>query len=86
MIGASWSPLSHLHAARGTREGPSWLNGIPSESLLGRPLKAHIVAFRAGHSLDISLGKKIQTRIAMDELASRKDRIQSAEKVSASPV
>lgn len=46
--------------------------------LLGRPLKAHIVAFRAGHSLDISLGKKIQTRIAMDELATRKDRIEQA--------
>ncbi len=52
--------------------------------LLGRPLKAHIVAFRAGHSLDISLGKKIQTRIAMDELASRKERIERAEPVSIS--
>ena len=42
--------------------------------LLGRPVMAHIVAFRAGHSLDISLGKKIQTRIAMDELALRKEK------------
>lgn len=54
--------------------------------LLGRPLKAHIVAFRAGHSLDIALAKKIQTRIAMDELASRKDRIQRVGAASASSV
>lgn len=40
--------------------------------LLGRPIQAHIIAHRAGHALDVALDKKIQTAIAMDELARKK--------------
>ncbi len=42
--------------------------------LMGRPLQAHVIAHRAGHSLDVTLAKQILTRAAMDELASRKSR------------
>lgn len=40
--------------------------------LMGRPIQAHIIAFKAGHGLDVTLGRKILTRISMDELAARK--------------
>lgn len=40
--------------------------------LLGRPIEAHIIAHRAGHALDVALDKKIQTSIAMNELARKK--------------
>jgi UDP-3-O-[3-hydroxymyristoyl] N-acetylglucosamine deacetylase len=41
--------------------------------LMGRPLKAHIVAHKAGHSLDVNLAKRILTSAAMDELARRRE-------------
>lgn len=43
--------------------------------LIGRPIQAHIIAHRAGHTLDVALAKQILTRAAMDELASRKTRV-----------
>lgn len=42
--------------------------------LIGRPIQAHIIAHRAGHTLDVALAKQILTRAAMDELANRKTR------------
>lgn len=41
--------------------------------LLGRPLQAHIIASRAGHSLDVALDRNILESIALDELAQRRD-------------
>ncbi|MBI3395667.1 MAG: UDP-3-O-[3-hydroxymyristoyl] N-acetylglucosamine deacetylase [Spirochaetia bacterium] len=48
--------------------------------LMGRPLQAHVIAFKAGHNLDVNLGKRILTRVSMDELARRKARMDSPEK------
>jgi UDP-3-O-[3-hydroxymyristoyl] N-acetylglucosamine deacetylase len=41
--------------------------------LLGRPLHAHLIASRAGHTLDAALARKIYTQAAMDELSRRKE-------------
>ncbi|MCB1324666.1 MAG: UDP-3-O-[3-hydroxymyristoyl] N-acetylglucosamine deacetylase [Spirochaetales bacterium] len=41
--------------------------------LLGRPLIAHLIASRAGHALDVALGRKIYTQVAMNELQQRKE-------------
>ncbi len=40
--------------------------------LLGRPLKAHLIASKAGHTLDIALTRKILQHIEKDELYSYK--------------
>ncbi len=40
--------------------------------LLGRPLQAHLIAFRGGHGLDVALGRLILQRVALDELAQRR--------------
>ncbi len=40
--------------------------------LLGRPLMAHVIAFRAGHALDVALGRNILANLAGDELADRR--------------
>jgi UDP-3-O-[3-hydroxymyristoyl] N-acetylglucosamine deacetylase len=40
--------------------------------LLGRPLNAHIIASKAGHTLDAALAKKIAMRIALDEVATKR--------------
>lgn len=40
--------------------------------LLGRPLLAHIIAFRAGHALDVALGQEILANIELDELKSKR--------------
>ena len=40
--------------------------------LIGRPLKAHIIASKAGHTLDVALGKNILATLTMDELAERR--------------
>lgn len=42
--------------------------------LLGRPLLAHVIAFRGGHGLDVALGRLILQRAAMDELAARRSK------------
>ena len=36
--------------------------------LLGRPLEAHLIAFKAGHALDVALTRKILEHIEGDEL------------------
>ncbi len=41
--------------------------------LLGRPLRAHIIASRAGHALDVALCRNILDALASDELAARRD-------------
>lgn len=41
--------------------------------LLGRPLMAHIIAFRAGHALDVALGRNIIANLSGDELAGRRN-------------
>ena len=41
--------------------------------LLGRPLQAHIIASRAGHSLDVALDRNILEALSLDELAARRD-------------
>lgn len=40
--------------------------------LLGRPLQAHIIAFRAGHALDVALSRNILAALANDELSQRR--------------
>lgn len=40
--------------------------------LLGRPLLAHIIAFRAGHALDVALGQEILANLQMDELRNKR--------------
>ena len=42
--------------------------------LLGAPLKAHLIAFKAGHTLDISLARKILECMQGDELACYRNR------------
>lgn len=40
--------------------------------ILGRPLKAHIIASRAGHTLDIALARNIEAAISGDELGHKR--------------
>lgn len=41
--------------------------------LLGRPLLGHFIASRAGHALDVALGKNILAQMQSDELANRRN-------------
>lgn len=41
--------------------------------LLGRPLQAHIIASKAGHTLDVALDRNILSAVAHDELSLRRD-------------
>ena len=41
--------------------------------LLGRPLLAHVIAFRAGHALDVALGRNILANLTGDELMGRRN-------------
>lgn len=45
------------------------LDLIGDLSITGRPLTGHIVASKAGHALDVSLGKLIMSKITGDELS-----------------
>lgn len=40
--------------------------------LMGRPIQAHIIASKAGHKLDVALGKNILNAKAKDELTARR--------------
>lgn len=42
-------------------------------AVMGRPFLGHIIANKAGHGLDISLGKCIMEKVSQDELQKRRD-------------
>lgn len=50
------------------------LDLIGDLSIMGRPLIGHILASKAGHALDISLGKYIMSKVSGDELSKFKSK------------
>jgi UDP-3-O-[3-hydroxymyristoyl] N-acetylglucosamine deacetylase len=48
------------------------LDLIGDLSIVGRPLRGHIIASKAGHALDVSLGKLIMSKLTGDEISSYK--------------
>ena len=48
------------------------LDLIGDLSIVGRPLRGHIIASKAGHALDVSLGKLIMSKLTGDELSAYK--------------
>ncbi|MDX1959200.1 MAG: UDP-3-O-acyl-N-acetylglucosamine deacetylase [Leptospiraceae bacterium] len=43
-------------------------------SIVGRPIIAHILASKAGHALDVSMGKLIMSRVSGDEITKYKSK------------
>ena len=50
------------------------LDLIGDLSIVGRPIIGHILASKAGHALDVSMGKLIMSRITGDEVSKFKSK------------
>jgi UDP-3-O-[3-hydroxymyristoyl] N-acetylglucosamine deacetylase len=50
------------------------LDLIGDLSIVGRPIVAHILASKAGHALDVSMGKLILSRVTGDEISKYKSK------------
>ncbi|MCP5511800.1 MAG: UDP-3-O-acyl-N-acetylglucosamine deacetylase [Leptospiraceae bacterium] len=50
------------------------LDLIGDLSIIGRPIVGHIIASKAGHALDISMGKLLMSKVSGDEISKFKSR------------
>jgi UDP-3-O-[3-hydroxymyristoyl] N-acetylglucosamine deacetylase len=50
------------------------LDLIGDLSIIGRPIQGHILASKAGHALDVSMGKLLLSKISGDEISNFKSR------------